>query len=338
MNTKNARKLILLNGLVASVAIFIWMVTYGVDVTTVYGATRPIPYTYDTSAFNITDVSIQENDYSTNLIGFIENNSPLFNTIKDVTLKIEMYDRNNHLIDLATSGYSSLLPSTFEPHTKSAFKIPIDKNNDLDHINIEILAQDWGTPNPNTYPSAVGNQSSTRPYIGIIGLGLTPDLSKQIGLNQTKGLLLTNITKDSPADKSGLRGGSNTTTYNGRDINVGGDIILKIDNKTVSDMFDIIRNVNQKNIGDKIHFTILRDNAIKELDLTLGAMPSQPSNNFSDTSQNETSNYPEELYDECVSVAGKSFCDFLFKENYSTNSTVSTSEFMERLHKQYPQD
>jgi len=29
-----------------------------------------------------------------------------------------------------------------------------------------------------------------------------------------------------------------------------------------------------------------------------------------DTSEN---NYPEELYDECVSVAGKSFCDFLFK-------------------------
>lgn len=24
-------------------------------------------------------------------------------------------------------------------------------------------------------------------------------------------------------------------------------------------------------------------------------------------------NYPEELYDECVNVAGKSFCDFLFK-------------------------
>lgn len=25
-------------------------------------------------------------------------------------------------------------------------------------------------------------------------------------------------------------------------------------------------------------------------------------------------NYPEELYDECVGVAGKSFCDFLFRK------------------------
>jgi hypothetical protein len=38
-----------------------------------------------------------------------------------------MYDRNKHLIDVAESGsgYSSLLPETFEPQTKSAFKIPI---------------------------------------------------------------------------------------------------------------------------------------------------------------------------------------------------------------------
>ena len=37
------------------------------------------------------------------------------------------------------------------------------------------------------------------------------------------------------------------------------------------------------------------------------------------------SNNPEELYDECVNVAGKSFCDFLFKESAvnPTNSTAS---------------
>jgi hypothetical protein len=59
MNRTNARKLILSNGLVASVALFIWMVTSGMDVTTVYGATKPIPYTYDRGVFNITDVSIK---------------------------------------------------------------------------------------------------------------------------------------------------------------------------------------------------------------------------------------------------------------------------------------
>jgi len=312
MNRKNARKLILSNGLIVSLAFIVGMVTCGLDMTTVYGATRSIPFTYDKGPFDITDVSVKDGDYSTNIIGFIENTDPFLNTIKGVSLKIEMFDSNNHLIDVADSGYSSL-PNTFEPHTKSAFKVPIDKNNELDHINIQILASDWG--NAQTYPSSVGNESSNRPYIGIIGLDLTPELSKLIGVNQTKGFLLTMITKGSPADKSGLRGGSNTTTFNGRDIDVGGDIILKIDNKTVSSIYDIMKYVqSQKHVGDKLHLTILRDNAIKELDLTLEATPSQPSNNFTGTAQNGNNTSPENLYNECVSVAGKSLCDYLFKK------------------------
>jgi hypothetical protein len=70
---------------------------------------------------------------------------------------------------------------------------------------------------------------------------------------------------------------------------------------------------NQKLVGDKLHLTILRNNAIKEVDLTLGATPSQPSNNFTNTATNDTNQSPEELCNECVGVAGKSLCDFLFK-------------------------
>jgi S1-C subfamily serine protease len=158
------------------------------------------------------------------------------------------------------------------------------------------------------------------PYIGIVGLSLTPDLSKQIGLNQTKGFLITSITKGSPADKSGLRAGSTTTTINGRDVEVGGDIILKIDNREVSKIDDILAYLeSQKHVGDKVHFTILRDNEIKELDLILGDRPSpaklDASNDFSNRlpPQNDNNKNQEELYNECVNVAGKSLCDFLFK-------------------------
>lgn len=168
--------------------------------------------------------------------------------------------------------------------------------------------------------SLIQNGSYHHPYIGIIGLSLTPDLSKQIGLNQTKGFLITSITKGSPADKSGLRAGSTTTTYNGRDVEVGGDIILKIDNREVSKIDDILAYLeSQKHVGDKVHFTILRDNTIKELDLTLGDRPSpaklDSSNDFSNRlpPQNDNNKNQEELYNECVNVAGKSLCDFLFK-------------------------
>jgi hypothetical protein len=65
--------------------------------------------------------------------------------------------------------------------------------------------------------------------------------------------------------------------------------------------------VSQKHVGDQVFFTILRDNATMELGLTLGKMPSQP------TSQSGGNQTQEELYSQCVNVAGKSLCDFLFK-------------------------
>ena len=135
-----------------------------------------------------------------------------------------MYDRNNHLIDDAKSGYSSL-PSEFRPEGKYAFKIPIDKNNELDHLHIQNLAQDWGTSyipsSPSENVSAAGTYTTTRPYLGIVGVALTPDMSKQLGLNQTKGFLLTSITEGSPAEKADLRAGTTTKTFNGREIKRG---------------------------------------------------------------------------------------------------------------------
>jgi serine protease Do len=169
--------------------------------------------------------------------------------------------------------------------------------------------------------SLIQNGSYHHPYIGIVGLSLSPDLSKQIGLNEGKGFLITSITKGSPADKSGLRAGSTTTTLNGRDVEVGGDIILKIDNREVSKIDDILSYLEtQKEVGDKVHLTILRDNAVTEKDLILGERPSQDKidsslNDFSDRvpPPNGNNRSPEELYDECVSIAGKSLCDFLFR-------------------------
>lgn len=171
--------------------------------------------------------------------------------------------------------------------------------------------------------SLIQTGSYRHPYIGILGLSLTPDLAKQIGLTQTKGFLVTSITKGSPAEKADLRAGTTTKTLNGRDFDVGGDIILKIDNRDVTKIDDILAYLeSQKHVGDKVHLTILRDNTIRELDLVLGERPSPDKNDSSlndfpnrlPPPQNGNGNSPEELYDECVRVAGQSFCDFLFRK------------------------
>jgi len=169
--------------------------------------------------------------------------------------------------------------------------------------------------------SLIQTGSYRHPYIGIVGLSLSPDLSKQIGLTQTKGFLITSIAEGSPAEKADLQEGSTTTTVNGREINTGGDIVLKIDNREVTKIDDILAYLeSQKQVGDRVHLSILRDNAIRELDLVLTERPSPDKIDSSLNEipnrlppQNGDSNFPEELYDKCVSVAGKSFCDFVFK-------------------------
>ena len=169
--------------------------------------------------------------------------------------------------------------------------------------------------------SLIQTGSYHHPYIGIVGVSLAPDLSKQIGLTETKGFLVTSITEGSPAEKADLQAGSTTKTLNGREINTGGDIILKIDNRDVTKIDDILAYLeSQKQVGDQVHLTILRDNAIRELDLVLAERPSSDEidSSLNDLPnrlppQNEDSNSPEELYDDCIGVAGKSFCDFLFK-------------------------
>jgi hypothetical protein len=230
------------------------------------------------------------------MIGLIENTDPV-NTIEGVSLSVQMYDKNNHLIGVM-KGYPQ--SSNILPDQKTAFEIQSGDEDikNVDHVFIEVLATDWGT-------SSFTSQNKNGSYLGIVGLGLTADLSKQIGLNQTKGFLLTSITEGSPAEKADLRAGTTTKTYNGREINVGGDIIQKIDNKEVSWIEDIMTHVSQKHPGDKVNLTIFRDNGTREVDLILGEMPSQP------PSQDALNS--EELYDECVSISGKSFCDYLLK-------------------------
>ena len=124
--------------------------------------------------------------------------------------------------------------------------------------------------------SLLKNGSYEHPYMGITGITLSPEISNASHLNDTKGILVVDITADSPADKAGLRGGDVLTSVDGQDIRLGGDVIAAVDNQSVRAMEDLLSYLEeQKSVGENIELTIIRDGKTEHIDLMLSARPSQ---------------------------------------------------------------
>jgi len=98
-------------------------------------------------------------------------------------------------------------------------------------------------------------------------------LSDYLDLGIDKGLLLVQIYEKSPADKAGLRGGDRMVIVGRYRLLIGGDIILSIDNNTVSEDEDINRILSMKKIGDKITVKIFRNGKLMDITVSLTEKP-----------------------------------------------------------------
>ena len=82
------------------------------------------------------------------------------------------------------------------------------------------------------------------------------------------------VVKDSPADKTGLRGSSESATFDEIEYTIGGDIILSADGKEIRQIDDLLIHLQrEKNVGDEINLEILRDGKIMDIVLTLEKRP-----------------------------------------------------------------
>src|SRR5918992_3476446 len=125
-------------------------------------------------------------------------------------------------------------------------------------------------------PSLIATGSYQHPWLGLIGVDITPDIAAALGLGLegAKGFLVIGVNEGSPADKAGIRGGDKVTNVNGREIRLGGDIVLKIDDQGVRKIEDILTYLERyKHAGDTVRLTILRDGKPQNINITLTARP-----------------------------------------------------------------
>jgi len=103
----------------------------------------------------------------------------------------------------------------------------------------------------------VKNGVSMRPWLGIIGLSLTEDIARYYNLPAEQGVLVTRVVNGSPAQDSGI---------------VDGDIILRMDGVALNSVEDLVEEIHQRKVGQKIRITVLRRGREQVFDVTLSRM------------------------------------------------------------------
>ena len=107
-----------------------------------------------------------------------------------------------------------------------------------------------------------------------MGVDMTYEIAKVMGVNVTYGWLITQVMSGGPAANAGLRGGTRQVQIAGEYVTVGGDIIIAIDGARITNL-DALSAYLEENTspGQTVVVTIVRGNQIMTVTVTLGTRP-----------------------------------------------------------------
>jgi serine protease Do len=119
----------------------------------------------------------------------------------------------------------------------------------------------------------------TYAWLGIQGRDLDRETALAMDLSpEQRGALVIEVTEDGPAEDAGLEGSNETTTIDGADARIGGDVVIAVDDQPVRGMDDlIVYLVKETQPGQEISLTVLREGRRRRIEVTLGERPRQQS-------------------------------------------------------------
>jgi putative serine protease PepD len=122
-------------------------------------------------------------------------------------------------------------------------------------------------------PELISKGYVTYPWIGATIQTLIPEVAKYLKLKIERGALIAEVVKGGPADKAGLKGGSQRVQVGNMIVLVGGDIVVKADDQEIKTNEELIRYVREKKIGNSVTFKVYRKDKYEDLKVTLGERP-----------------------------------------------------------------
>jgi S1-C subfamily serine protease len=104
----------------------------------------------------------------------------------------------------------------------------------------------------------------------VVELERWPNLAEALDLPVNTGLLLQRVIPGGPADRAGLRGGSQRVVVGLRYMLIGGDVIVAFNGEPIKSFFDLNVQLNRKRPGESVTLTIYRGRQKMEIKVTLG--------------------------------------------------------------------
>ena len=114
-------------------------------------------------------------------------------------------------------------------------------------------------------PSLIASVDMRRPWIGIQGAPTPRGMVEQQGY--PKGILVTGVFADSPAQRAGL------SAFRSFGLNADGDVITAVDGNAVESVEDMVGYLNGKSPGDSVALTVFRQGDEREVEVALDPWP-----------------------------------------------------------------
>jgi serine protease Do len=99
----------------------------------------------------------------------------------------------------------------------------------------------------------------TRGYLGVVIQPLTRDLAESFGIKLQQGILISQVSEDTPADRAGLK---------------AGDVIVELDGKPVSDVGQFRNQIAMTVPGTTRVLKVLRDGRTERISVDVGTLSS----------------------------------------------------------------
>jgi serine protease Do len=146
----------------------------------------------------------------------------------------------------------------------------INDRGDLVGINTAILTHGEGSEGigfavPVNLARQVMNQilqngKVVRAYMGILPQDMTPEMAKAFNEKDARGVVVGDVTANSPAQQAGIR---------------RGDILLDVNGKTIASSNELRMTISLMQPGTDIKLHLLRDGSQKEITVKLAEMPTE---------------------------------------------------------------